>query len=443
VEFYHPEDIPHVRHALEQVTATSQPSEFRLRIVTPKGELRHVRATLLARKTQGGEVTELFGTFSDISAVQRASEIVRQQKEQFERVFHTVPVRLWVKDLDNRILSLNSAAQAFLGVSREVAEGASVSDFFPATAGEHHAGDLRAVHEGPQLARVERYERADGTIGWVRTDRIAYTDPESGEQRILLCSVDVTREKHAEQALHARSDALHQANEDLEEFVRAASHDLRAPMRAISNLSVWLCEDLGADLEGQAREYLELLGSRTRRLEQLLLDLREYSLAGRSDPQVAVIHLEALVRETFDLLGLGSQLTLQTEGLDRELRTATTPLGQVLRNLMDNAAKHHDRKQGTLRVSARALGDWLEISVADDGPGIAIEHQERVFRSFVTLRSRDELESSGMGLATIKKLVNLAGGEVYLESSPETGRRGATFRFGWPIVWVHDAVDEK
>jgi signal transduction histidine kinase len=101
----------------------------------------------------------------------------------------------------------------------------------------------------------------------------------------------------------------------------------------------------------------------------------------------------------------------------------------VLRNLINNAIKHHDGLSGRVDVKARALDGWVEFSVCDDGPGIAPEYHERIFQMFQTLRPRDEVEGSGMGLAIVKKAVEEKGGRIRVES--EAGR-GACFVFTWP-----------
>ncbi|MEO0421272.1 MAG: ATP-binding protein [Pseudomonadota bacterium] len=438
IGFYHPQDIPLVTAKLDGVVSTGQPDEFRLRILTPSGELRHVHATLRAQADVQPPVDVVFGTFSDISEQVAASRELELQSEQLQRVFNTVPVRLWIKDAHNRILSLNPAAAAFSGITLDQHDsGVAVSELFPDSAASHHAADLAALRDGPRLGRIEHYRKADGTSGWVRTDRVPYADPQSGEPRILLSSIDVTLEKRYEDELQARTEELRRVNQELEDFVYAASHDLRSPLRAIAHLSAWLEEDLGSGLQEESREHLTLMRARVRRLDQLLSDLLAYSRAGRTRARLGEVDLREIVHNTFDLLGLQGRFTLETSGLDLRLRTAVAPLEQALRNLIDNAAKHHDREQGLIRVSASRRVGLIEFAVADDGPGIAQEHHQRVFRAFQTLQSRDEVESSGMGLAILKKLVEYAGGTISLDSNPASGSRGATFRFTWPLHWPY------
>ncbi|MET0356032.1 MAG: ATP-binding protein, partial [Cellvibrio sp.] len=112
------------------------------------------------------------------------------------------------------------------------------------------------------------------------------------------------------------------------------------------------------------------------------------------------------------------------------LSTFSTPLELIIRNLFSNAIKHHDRQEGLILVGSKTLNDqFIEVSVCDDGPGIPEKFHERIFGMFQTLKPRDELEGSGMGLALIKKIVEGYGGHVTLKSEG----RGACFSFSWPL----------
>jgi len=119
------------------------------------------------------------------------------------------------------------------------------------------------------------------------------------------------------------------------------------------------------------------------------------------------------------------------------LRTDRAPLEQVLRNLIGNGLKHHDRTSGSVTVSARDVGDTVEFCVEDDGPGIPTRFHERIFQMFQTLKPRDEVEGSGMGLAIVKKTVEVYGGSIRIESAPPI--RGTAFIFSWQKQRSKDA----
>ena len=234
-----------------------------------------------------------------------------------------------------------------------------------------------------------------------------------------------------------RAGELAKSNAELEQFVYIASHDLKAPLRVIDNLAGWIEEDLGQRLEGETRDNMDLLHGRVHRLAALLTDLLQYSRIGRVEIATETVDSGQLVRDRFDLVNVERGFSLAVSSDMPRLETARSALEQVFTNLLSNAIRHHDRPSGQLTVGVRDMGRCYRFSVTDDGPGIPPEDHERAFQTFQTLRPRDEVGSSGVGLAIVTKLVEQQGGRVSLESDGKS--RGATFRFDWPKRWRQPA----
>jgi signal transduction histidine kinase len=219
----------------------------------------------------------------------------------------------------------------------------------------------------------------------------------------------------------------------LDQFAYVASHDLKAPLRGIDNLASWIVEDAGHLLPEASRRHLELLQGRAQRLEGLLESLLAYSRAGRITGLQEEVDSAELVREAADLINLPAEFRVEVSGSLPRLLTYRAPLELVFRNLLSNAVKHRNGAGGHVRVSSRTADNpsFVEFAVADDGPGIEPEYHERIFGLFQTLRPRDEVEGSGMGLALVKKTVESLGGTIRVESA---GGKGATFYFTWPLT---------
>lgn len=228
---------------------------------------------------------------------------------------------------------------------------------------------------------------------------------------------------------------LEQSNRDLEEFASAASHDLRAPLRAIDKLTDWLAEDLAPNLSGESRQTMDLIRSRVRRLDRLLVSLLEYSRVGRARPFVETIDVGTLVGEIVESRETPAGIAIAIAGELPTIKTNSVGLRQVLANLIGNAIKHHDGDCGRVEITAEDRGDFVELAITDDGPGIPTRFHDKIFKMFETLQSRDEVEGSGMGLALVHRQVELAGGEVRVVS--EDGERGTSMRFSWPKRWPH------
>jgi signal transduction histidine kinase len=241
------------------------------------------------------------------------------------------------------------------------------------------------------------------------------------------------RARERSEAKLARSMAeLERSNQELDGFAYVASHDLKAPLRGIRSLAEWITEDVKATASADTMENLSLLHTRVERLDMLLDSLLQYSRVGRIGGEPEEVDTADLIAEIAGYLAPKPGFSVACEGPLPRLVTNKAPLELVLRNLISNALKHHDAEAGAVRVSGRDQGDKVEIQVADDGPGIPPAFHDRVFQMFQTLKPRDQIEGSGMGLAIVRKSVENHGGAIRVESSPD--RRGSTFVFTWSKV---------
>ncbi len=222
---------------------------------------------------------------------------------------------------------------------------------------------------------------------------------------------------------------LERSNRELDDFAYVTSHDLKSPLRDVRNLVSWIVEDVGDSLPPASAQHLQLVNDRVQRMEQLLDDLLEYSRVGRMVDEARPFTLREVFDNVLALQPPPANFEVSLEGDDVTLCTPRMPFEKVLRNLIGNALKHHDRAEGRVVVSAAPAGDRVEVRVRDDGPGIKPEFHERVFRMFQTLRPRDQVEGSGVGLAIVKKTVEVFGGKARVESEG----RGTAVVFTWPV----------
>lgn len=264
---------------------------------------------------------------------------------------------------------------------------------------------------------------------------------ETGVRFVGAAVVDVTDLRRAEAELRLlnstlekriteRTAELERSNRELDQFAYVASHDLKAPLRAIMNLSNWIMEDANALLPPSSQEHLSKLRSRSLRMERLLDDLLTYSRIGRRDGGEEEVSVAALIQDTIELLAppAGFQVTIKTAL--PTIRTQRAPLELVFRNLIGNAIKHHHQPtQGEVQISAQTQDTVVEFWVSDNGPGIDPQYHERIFGLFQTLQPRDLVEGSGMGLAIVKKTIESRGSIIQVKSSPGLG---AIFYFTWP-----------
>jgi signal transduction histidine kinase len=176
---------------------------------------------------------------------------------------------------------------------------------------------------------------------------------------------------------------------------------------------------------------MTLLRGRVARMEKLLDDLLEYSRIGRVTDEhfVEIVAGDEMIGDVLALLAPPGRFTVEVDPAFANLRLPRMPLQHVFMNLVGNAIKHHDRPQGRIALTVADAGAFYRFAVADDGPGIAPQFHEQIFKMFQTLKPRDQVEGSGMGLAMVRKNIEVFGGTLDLDS--DVGR-GSTFRFTWP-----------
>jgi signal transduction histidine kinase len=264
-------------------------------------------------------------------------------------------------------------------------------------------------------------------------DRLAAARGQIELQRLedLLAAEQTALEASTGQ-LSAAQRRLATTKRDLDELAYVASHDLKSPLRDVDNLARWIYEDAAELLTGETREWLTLLRQRVQRMERLLDDLLVYSRAGRLVGAIRSFDSAEVVREAVDRAQIPDSFAVELPEQSYAMYGPPAPLVQALAALLSNAALHHDRADGTIAVGVFEQGDSVGFEVRDDGPGIPETLHEKVFMMFQTLKPRDELDRSGVGLALVRKLAAAAGGAVALESA--TGR-GCNVRLVWPRDW--------
>jgi signal transduction histidine kinase len=248
---------------------------------------------------------------------------------------------------------------------------------------------------------------------------------------------EVTERTQAEEALRTEMAsrreaqlAAEQANKELSEFAYVVSHDLKAPLRGIGSLAAWLHKDYADKLDQDGREQLELMLGRVNRMNGLIDGILAYSRAGRAREGEADVDLGRLVPNAIDLLAPPAHIRAEVVTPLPSVLMEPTKAQQLFQNLLSNAFKYMDKPQGHVRVSCIAEDQrFWRFSVADNGPGIDEKYFDRIFQLFQTLAPRDSVEGTGVGLALVKKIVELEGGRIWVESTPGTG---TTFHFTLP-----------
>ncbi len=367
----------------------------------------------------------------------RLTEALHHSDMQLREVQRLAHMGYWDWDIAMDLITWSAQLDELLG---------------PAIDGMGYTAFLNRIHPADRTRLAQRVQRAvrgrrtlsaEFRVLTLRGERERHVhceatvtfDREGRPRRMHGTAQEITGRKRIEGRLRESARRLGQqtahlerVNTELQQFIYVIAHDLKAPLRAIANLSAWLEEDLGPALGGPQRHTLDLLSERVKRMHSLLQALLKYAQAG-GEVQVTTVDSGRLVRELLEGIAVPADFNIEIAPDLPLLVTDRIGLGQVLANLIGNAIDHHPRRNGRVRIGATRQRHHYLFTVSDDGKGISPEYHEKIFELFQTLEPRDRAGRPGIGLSLVRKLTQGIGGRVEVESTPGVG---STFRVYWP-----------
>lgn len=256
------------------------------------------------------------------------------------------------------------------------------------------------------------------------------------QQVVIAVARDITERKRAEQILKELNTALEstnldliRTNKELQEFAYITAHDLKTPLRAIGTLADWLSVDYADKFDAQGKENVRLLVTKAKQMSSLIDDILRYSSAGQNIQKSQEVDLNRLLSEVIEEIAPPEHIEVMIENPLPTMICKKTHIIQIFQNLLSNAAKYMDKPKGQIKIGCADQDDMWKFSVADNGPGVEKKYFDKIFKIFQTLSPREDIESTGIGLSIVKKLVELNKGTVWVES--EVGK-GSTFFFTLP-----------
>lgn len=444
----HPDDQQHTMQVWSQAIAKRTLYEVEHRLRRSDGEYRYMSVRAVPILEPDGSIGEWAGVHMDITerkqvekARDRALAEAEAARAELQRVFMQAPAAISTSRGADHIIEIANPMYAHLVGKRDL-QGLPTREAFPELAEQGFFELLDRVYTSgdPFVGKEMRavFDRnGDGTHSESFWNFVyqPLVDADGQVYGIMTHAVEVTEQVRSRQeieqkaaALAKLTKALERSNHELEQFAYIASHDLKAPLRAIVNLSEWIEEDFTDQLAEESRQYMNLLRGRVHRMEALIDGILQYSRAGRVQRDLEKVNVTALVSEAVQLLDLPAEVSIVVDPMPI-VKTERMPLQQIFLNLLDNAIKHARRSDVQVHVSVREEERYYEFSVTDNGQGIAPQYHQKIWIIFQRLEARDKVEGTGIGLSIVKKIVESRGGRAWIES--ELGS-GATFRFTWP-----------
>ena len=477
--------LPEDAAVMEQATRESAEAltpfnhQFRRRVAAT-GEVRWFHSRSMPRRLEDDTVV-WDGVEFDITEKKRAEDALRESEERLRMVMDLVPHFIFAKDFEGRFVFANRALAEVCGMTPEELVGRSDSELSPEPAEvEHFRRDDREVIESgcPKFIPDEPHTDRSGHRRFLQTIKVPFPLPGATKPGVLGVAVDITERKRAEDDLHllnqklesrvaertaelqtavaaiqaenaerrqaeerirqlneqlsARVEELAAVNAELEAFGYTVSHDLRAPLRHVTGFIRLLAEGAAGKLDSGTAEYLPLIADAATRMGQLIDGLLRFSRLGRASLLRTEVDLQALIGEV--------RATLQPETAGRAIEWKAGPLPavhgdsemlrQVLANLIGNAVKFtRGQPVATIEITCDSASAEHVFRIRDNGGGFDPAHAGKLFGVFQRLHTVTEFEGTGIGLATVRRIIARHGGRTWAESQPG---HGADFYFSMP-----------
>ena len=369
--------------------------------------------------------------------VQQRTALLEETSAELDRFFELSPDMLCIANMEGRLIRVNHAWQETLGWTPEELTAVPYSHFVHPDDVAATDGESTNVSKGVTTRAFEnRYRCKDGTyrvLSWRAAPIVA-------RGLVFAAARDVTEKRRTARELEERAASLAMVNQELEAFTYSVSHDLRAPLRHITGFATLLEESASAKLDDGEKRRLKKVTEAATRMGQLIDDLLEFSRMGRSAANRHRVNLDRLLRDTRQELAMDPatpRVTWTVHPLPEVLGDEAM-LKQVLVNLVGNAIKYtRTQPAPAIEIGSSSNGDGhAVIYVRDNGVGFDMQYSDKLFGVFQRLHNADAFEGTGIGLASVRRIVNRHGGRAWAEGAVN---QGATFYLSLPR-WKEDTT---
>lgn len=444
MQVIHPDDRPRVVAAWQAASAARSLYQVEYRLKRHDSQWRHI----LARGVpvlEGGQVREYIGTCIDVTEQKQAEAAVRKQA----RLIDLAPAATLVRGLDGRITFWSEGAEKLYGWSRQEALG-RVSHELLRTAFLGSTEELLdVIKQNGSWSGELVHETKDGRRVIVNSHWLAQTNAAGELCEVLESNMDITERKKNEEELRQLKDELEVrvkqrtaelavANKELEAFAYSVSHDLRAPLRHITSYISMLEKGAGPTMDDSNRRYLRIVTDASKRMGHLIDELLGLSRLGRVKMEPTRVDLRRVAEEVIQEMGpsVADRAIEWRIGELPSVQGDSNLLHSALTNLIGNAVKYtRDRNPAVIELGRTRASEEVICFVRDNGAGFDMKFQDKLFGVFQRLHSSEEFEGNGVGLATVRRVIQRHGGRTWAEGEPG---KGATFYFSLPLALTQE-----
>lgn len=425
LDFVHPDDQNKISALFSDIlTENNVKQMIDFRLISKNGTIKWMKSNIVLIHWENHPA--ILNFMSDVTEKIQAEEEIKK----FKVISENANYGITITDLNSDIIYINKYYAEIHGYQPVDLIGRNISTF-------HNQDQMKELQElnvkledTGSFSAVELWHtHVNGTVFPMLMNGIMIRDKSGQQQFIAASAIDITDRKRSEKIQNELFAELEHVNNELQNFAYVVSHDLKAPLRAISTLANWISSDYADKFDAEGKEQMVLLISRVKRMHDLIDGILEYSRVGRIKEEKIPLNLDELLQEVIDAIAPPDNIEIIIENDLPEIIFERTRIIQVFQNLLSNAIKFLDKPKGLIKIGSKEYDEYWKFWVSDNGPGIDRKHFTKIFKIFQTLQPRDEFESTGIGLTLIKKIIDLYEGKIWLESELN---EGSTFFFTLP-----------
>jgi PAS domain S-box-containing protein len=399
------------------------------------GEVRIVHEKCEHVRDEDGRLIRSVGMVHDITEQKRAQKALRTISDRSQSYVELTGQLVWTTNADGEVVEDMPSWRNYTGQTYEEIKGRGWSNAL-------HPDDLehtlqvwkKAVMEKSNYETEYRILRQDGTYRHFMVRGIPVLEKDRSIREWVGTCIDITERKAAEEAIKIANQKLQAAYNEMESFSYSISHDLRAPLRHMSGFVQMLQKRIVEYPDKKTHDYATRIARAAKKMGMLIDDLLAFSRIGRSEMKIARVNLNTIVRDTVQEIQAdadGRSITWEIDELPN-IYGDQSMLRLVLINLISNAVKYTSiRPHAKISIRCKNEGDVFVFSVKDNGVGFNMDYVDKLFGVFQRLHTEDEFEGTGIGLATVLRIISRHGGRTWAEGAEG---QGATFYFTLPKI---------
>ena len=427
----HPDDLAILDESNEIMMKTGNDFKINYRVLFPENRIKHILEIGQPYKNDIGEIIGIQGTIQDITEKILADQKILENAKEISDIKSALDESAIVAVTDQKgvFTYVNDKFCAISKYSREellgfdqdiVSSGFHSKEFFKRL--------YATIADGNVWKGEVKNKAKDGSYYWENVTIVPFLNEKGRPYQFIAINTDITEEKMTNENLDNALFDLEKKNKELDQFAYVISHDLKAPLRAINNLAEWIVEDM-PEMPEEVNSNFGLLRGRILRMESMINAVLDYSRIGRTKIEKQTTDLKKMLFQIVETIVPNEGFEIYIAENIPEINVARILFQQIFSNLISNAVKYNDKLIGKIECLYESLPNYHQFTIKDNGPGIAEEYHQKVFKVFQTIEARDKKESTGIGLSIVQKIIEEMGGSIRIESEKD---KGASFIFTIP-----------